>query len=730
MAVDFCGCDRAQTHTQQLLCVGWFPATAATFCMLWQFHILSFELKVSAYKFYHSLVHMTDNTGLSKRKDRYEAFMCMVHEFWHVKMLKRGGRGHDPSGIVAMQQGECARLAPKGKRWLYSLFVAIDANFRLKRCIVSKDAVDPSLSCGWGYFVDETAYKTYITDHGMVAQEKSTCTSHNALPNGVGDLQKGERYINMDFLFFSTLRRCSLKILNVSYDIACQWHKNLWARMASLPENYQLDHAVKTIHFFIPKFHLPAHITKCQMTFSFNWSHWVGRTDGEAPDTKEMCPGCRRDTLDIHFGDWNWKKVVNLGASLLHKMKEALQEKAAFHAAFEELNAAITEEHRTSWKAEAKSVVIMQAGAHLKLVQLEAKELEGGADVSLHPEVSPSIFVGLGLDPEEEQMGLGNHITDTQKGNLQHQRNVLHRKIESWWTTQALYMPVVHGILSTSTSPSSHSGIDNVEDLNLLLPSAISNRPCHDCLQVYKWELRLVQAHDTLEELQQCLQIHSLLLMYKKDWVCGQGANTRAQNALERVTARQAACTARYHASWEALNILAQELGKVGWQGGLRPLEPDDIRPLIDPDVILRQGRQKLTYIWRMSGMDSGGDGTDEDSVRVEWCNTQARAMCWAEEVELLHEEMCRVLQFFQWQATWWDEQGHQHVEEDAGCLKGIHAYAAKQANICRAFISHFQILWSLFLSPDPIALLDIVLSGPDHAANLPDLLIPPLPEM
>ncbi|KAG2030597.1 hypothetical protein BDR03DRAFT_1016987 [Suillus americanus] len=117
---------------------------------------------------------------------------------------------------------------------------------------------------------------------------------------------------------------------------------------------------------------------------------------------------------------------------------------------------------------------------------------------------------------------------------------------------------------------------------------------------------------------------------------------------------------------------IGTELGKVGWQGGLRPLEDDDIRPLIDPYSMPGQGRRKLTWIWRMSGVDSGGDGTDEDGVRVEWCKARARAMRWAEEVELLQEEMCRVLQFFWWQATWWDERGHQRVEEDAGCLEGI----------------------------------------------------------
>jgi hypothetical protein len=38
--------------------------------------------------------------------------------------------------------------------------------------------------------------------------------------------------------------------------------------------------------------------------------------------------------------------------------------------------------------------------------------------------------------------------------------------------------------------------------------------------------------------------------------------------------------------------------------------------------------------------------------------------MHWSEEVELLQEEMQRVLQFFGWQATWWDSQKeHRFIE-------------------------------------------------------------------
>lgn len=125
-------------------------------------------------------------------------------------------------------------------RWKYSLFLAIDANFRLARKNVSSDKADPGLNKGWAYFVEEKAFKIFLHDTGKQPQEvqdiylsrftlahslitqKSSCASHNAVnlaetknsrglaatgagtvdclrhnmkrPCGIGDLQKGERY--------------------------------------------------------------------------------------------------------------------------------------------------------------------------------------------------------------------------------------------------------------------------------------------------------------------------------------------------------------------------------------------------------------------------------------------------------------------------------------------------------------------------------------------------------
>lgn len=99
--------------------------------------------------------------------------------------------------------------------------------------------------------------------------------------------------------------------------------------MSKYPRNLHIEGVKHYFVFLVPKYHLAAHIAECQTSFSFNFTRGVGRTDGEgiergwantnrlASSTKEMGPGSRRDTLDDHFGDWNWKKTVGLGTSLI-----------------------------------------------------------------------------------------------------------------------------------------------------------------------------------------------------------------------------------------------------------------------------------------------------------------------------------------------------------------------------------------------------------------------------
>ncbi|KAK0218630.1 hypothetical protein IW262DRAFT_1448763 [Armillaria fumosa] len=232
--------------------------------------------------------------------------MCEWH---HLQVLKRFGQGHEPGRIEGTQPGELVLHCPacphphvnlpdrwlqnQEKRWLYHLFVTIDVNFRLCRLNVSDKLNDPSLNQGYAYFVEEEGFKAHLKEYGDIIpkEEKMTgvgavvCGHHNMKhPLSVGDLQKGERYLNMDYFILSMLTCDTPPDLVISYDIACQWHKNFFICMGKYPTQLRLHQIESNILYLIPKFHLPAHILKCRNDFSFNFSAKVGWTDGEAPE--------------------------------------------------------------------------------------------------------------------------------------------------------------------------------------------------------------------------------------------------------------------------------------------------------------------------------------------------------------------------------------------------------------------------------------------------------------
>lgn len=48
-------------------------------------------------------------------------------------------------------------------RWLYSLFIAMDANFRLK--LKTRDINDPELGDGLAYFVNTAMFEEHLKSH-------------------------------------------------------------------------------------------------------------------------------------------------------------------------------------------------------------------------------------------------------------------------------------------------------------------------------------------------------------------------------------------------------------------------------------------------------------------------------------------------------------------------------------------------------------------------------------
>jgi hypothetical protein len=138
------------------------------------------------------------------------------------------------------------------------------------------------------------------------------------------DLQKGERYANMDFSLFSTLRDVTTDVLH-SYDINCQYSRNLWTRAATLPEDIRPNRSNLRLLHKIPKLHLMGHIISCQQDFSLNNTWGAGRFCGEviermwslingiAASTREMGPGNHAGALDEAMNYHNWLKHGNIG---------------------------------------------------------------------------------------------------------------------------------------------------------------------------------------------------------------------------------------------------------------------------------------------------------------------------------------------------------------------------------------------------------------------------------
>ncbi|KAG1740110.1 uncharacterized protein EDB91DRAFT_1237346 [Suillus paluster] len=639
--LDFCNCETAQTHATQLLC---------TRCI-----------------------------GASK--DRYEAFLWMT------------GHGHDTGGALDTMEGELTVLCPAcpqpGKnlpldwetnkaqhKWLYALFLAMDANFRLYRHNKSSEQANPSLSRGWGYFIEQNGFKDVLDAYVGQVQEKSSCTSHNAVnlaetknsrglaatgvgtiicahhnltrPSSVGDLQKRERYVSRTYLMMSIdIRLKSVPVLNISYDIACQWGKHLLEWMSRYPS---------WIHFL-------THIEACQTLYSLNLIKGMARTDSEAIEcrwsnmnpvatsTHEMGPGSRCHILDDHFGDWNWRQVSNLGPSLLKKLKEAIPECYQHAADLHDFEEAIPSSSLSTWHKlpnpfEIKASVVTQAS-------LEAHQLRQGSDTSLHPEVSPSVLITVRIDLEALQhrlttdtANIGIHATDNQLSTMQQCTNALCCQIEQWMQIQTLYIPNV-ARLRTNTSDAEDATLEEpAHTIKLWMLSAVvkAGMSCDVNLCNIEWKLRCAKTHDGLQELQQHLRIKCHLNGFKKNWLMGQQAHTRSCAVIDTVVAKIAAAATKYRTAWSTLHTLADALLHFDWEIEFPRLEDGDICGMTEEEVggLVSEGRRLMAMSWIWKQHHGVGEEELSEAMRIEWCKAGAHAKRWAEEVELVQEEMRR----------------------------------------------------------------------------------------
>ncbi|KAJ7720502.1 hypothetical protein B0H14DRAFT_3098545 [Mycena olivaceomarginata] len=780
VGLDFCTCSLAETHDVQLLRARLYPATttkpatAATFRVLRDFHLLSLEAKCSAHHFYNKLARQTNNSGVFQPRTRYNEFRRMTRQWRHLQMLKWAGRGHATDGVQGTKSGECALLCPacpqpgknlprngswkhvpRERRFLYALFLALDANFRMKRKDVSSEAEDPSLGDGIAFFSQVDAYMAHLEQHWDLEQEKSTCVAHDAVdepdreargtaasgigtvdcarhnmkrPNGVGDLQKGEKYINMDYMLWKSLE-CYDDIIQlfISYDIVCQWHKNIWTRLAAGGRCFFV--------WLIPKFHLPAHIEACNILFSFNLTPFVGQTDGEAPErgwananplvgsTKEMGPGARHDTLDDHFNDWNHKKIVGLGQFLLERAKKAVNNMRTHRLESFEVELGLPADVVKAWTKEMELWELDSANPnpfkmtekHEGLFAIRGRlaaeattAVAGDAADDVRGDLHAHEMIDMGMQLEEQQRDLAVdaaavklHATDRQKTALLERSNKLGRKIGEWPKIRESFTLMVATLRTKDDAARAHAARLQptpalpVHAVKLWLPSRLAStpgatvKPSH---ARYEFQLRVGQAHMALEELRRLLLVRTAKYHYKDSFQHGVAATTRAKTAIANVDECIRRTAAQYRVARLALVVLGPLLNETEWKRQLRPLSADDVAEALRKK---KEEEREASWIWlsQLSAEDSQAGMTE--ALRIKWAKTRARAWRWTEEVDLVEEEMRRVLEFHNWKAQWWMTLVSEHPGvTDENLREGLAAYAERQSQIQLDLRQRFATNW------------------------------------
>ncbi|KAL1749892.1 hypothetical protein FB107DRAFT_280174 [Schizophyllum commune] len=800
-----CGCPGAPTFRQQLMRHRLFPAspnaprTACTFAVLEQFHTLTCHGKVTMYDYYNALEAMTDSLGTSGLRDRHQVFARCIRQWRYVQMLKQGGRGNDcvrrPSNVLpgelAVRCPACPipgenlpqgwENVPRDKQYLYELPIAMDACFRLKRRDVSSVAKDPRLVDGGAYMVQGAPYESFLKTVGSQEETTSSCSGLSALehantkyakgyaetgkgigvcarhefvqPNGVVPLQAGERYANMDYALGSLLVHQSprLKVL-LSYDIACQFSKNLLERIDKLPEWLQFTEVARSMRFVVPKLHILGHKMACQLLYNIAYLLGGARTDGEGVERpwahlgplgtslRQMGPGSAADTLDDHLNYWNWLKLISLGRFLLRKLLEALKEEAIQRVEFDEFSR--EQAHNVpAWRAEVlafeldqESVrnpfemptsTVTEDSVQRDLAREEAEAAARGVEAAC--ETSPADFISGLLELENDHRKLRREVaenaftTTKQEESLFRQRTKLSRAETKVRAAQRVYTPSAIARLERWEADAANVGVP-AEDRPLFPPSALSESERTSCIGgVVEVEARLrdAQCASSLQQIRDHLLAKARELRFKNSNLRHQGSTTRARTLLQNNDEKIKGFACKYIDAREALLQLRSE--DVRWRAmdvnrDLRCMEERSDLPsrsqatgAAAPDApaaatshlqrlrnATGEGRRVTSWIWYGAGTsDPDAEGTElYEGVRVEWCKAFARLRRWQEQILLLREEMRRTEVSLKHRASLWGQRASSEAR-DGALGEGARAYALSQQRAYNQLRDHFCKLWN-----------------------------------
>ncbi|THV01511.1 hypothetical protein K435DRAFT_853778 [Dendrothele bispora CBS 962.96] len=716
VAVNFCGCPGAEEHYVQLLRSMWYPATlknpqtATTFSCLRQFQNLNCLGKLPVYDYYKALEIMTQNRQREVPKDRYRVLLRVIFQWRHLKMLKRAGRCHAQSGIDGTARGECAMDCPACPQpeknlpdnwkeagpefaFLYTLFIAIDANFR----------------DGFAYIVPSSPYKEHIKQH-VDQEDMSSCSGFQAMFLANSRNVQGLRFTRSGVRF-----------------MVPKFH--LRAHQPDCHTRFNFDYA-----------------PGCGETHGEVIEEGWAQSNKAAAQTKEMGPGTRAQTLDDIFGFHNFRNIVGLDKVLAKRLVSAAKEFDQHYRDFKQfdngLERSIGRKQLNEWDKlirtwekdhDAECPYEEQKDNEkdqYKLLQIELMDEETRSVQSgtgLRYPSSPCHFLSTGIDIQDTQRSLelfittNKYLTPTQHLELQKKRSNLLKRITQFRTLQRLLMPGLADVLSPADMRwINDPDISHPEKIPLFLPSSCGtasarSRACIGDLPGIEAKLRRSEAYDALEGIRDGLRVRTMSTRFKLRNITGQVESGRAGGILRQIDIKIHSRKIRYRLARAALSRL---WGPGDWEKDLKELKDEDVRGineralnkeetaerrarierlkssgvfdedseeyLIEEGIVSRvrgESRRTLSWIW----YDIKDDSEFQDAIRVEWCKAQAQNVAVA--------------------ATWWkgrkvgehgmrvtasnDETAVSHDMEEA-----LNAYATQQSEFARVRGLEIQLKW------------------------------------
>ncbi|KAJ7468418.1 hypothetical protein B0H11DRAFT_2238884 [Mycena galericulata] len=808
--VRYCKCERSDhaDNLAQLLRNAWYPAsvtdpgTCATFKTLEAYRLYNVVGNMNVNDFIHAMERATDvtaATGIRWLPDRYKQFQRMARQWAFLKRMKRAGRVHDPAGVDETKLGECAvqcwacpqdgknlpsnwrDVDPKYK-FLYMLLLAVDANFKLKNRMRPNEIDDPPLGPGWSYWVEQLRYKRHLKKY-IAEKDLSTCIAFAALlqkdtrlttglrvsgvggcvcarhecvrPNGIGDLQKGERYANMDYIVFSALAGFALMLLTILYDIACQWKKGLPERNAKMPRDIRLPLDKITYQCALPVWHAASHNEDCKENNSLSFKPGDGKSDGEGVErvwsvlnpasyqTKDAGRGQRVDVLEDKIDSHNFQKNIGQGDALQRKLIVAIAERERQVAGFKEISATVEHDVKKEWKAmiDAWLADPSQPNPYTlsrKDCPTEAEvrlEVQRDEDAVLAEGRSPlqgssaTAFLTAGLQIEVAQRRILTEIAGTalvtadREGKLHEWRRTLLVKIGTFRDLQRRFMPgAAHTIAQAEAARDVDDPPPKPEKIRLFMPSDMPIDPsdplrgCVKGLLGMEGKLRAAQCSNALVKLRARLHAKRHLIIFRNDNIAGQVHATKAATLIEQLGERVNESAEKYRRGRTALISLR---GAEACQVEFPELRPVDVQ--LDGDAgesdaaarkklaVIGAGRgaraprdapgmskRLMSWIWTAPGALDDEEERLHESVRVEWARARARKVRWEEEVLMLREEMRRVLRMLGWLGGWWRARADLRSEVSPDIAAGLRAFALKQGDWHDKLAAFFERKWKM----------------------------------